>query len=362
MHDRPGDSPEARVSRAAEARASAIFAAVSEGLLLLDDGCVVVDANAAAAGMIAAAPDDLRGRPLGGIAANWTAADFAALRASGRWQGELALGADGGRTSAATTIVAVDPSGDAGWLAVLRDLRERREDERLQQEFASGIAHDLKNPLTAVRGQAQLMRRRIERGAPQDPERLLAGLAAIEDAAVRMTGMIDELSDAARLRAGQPLVLQRQSCDLAAIARRNVEEMQRYEDHHRVALVLDEPSIVGMWDAARLDRVVENLLSNAVKFSPDGGPVAVRVSREGDGDEAVAVLTVSDHGVGIPAVDLPHVFERFHRGRNVGGIRGSGIGLAGASAIVAAHGGVINAESREGKGSVFTVRLPVRGA
>ena len=106
-----------------------------------------------------------------------------------------------------------------------------------------------------------------------------------------------------------------------------------------------------------------NLLSNAIKYSPAGGEIVVSVAEEGAGERRRAVLSVVDHGVGIPAADLPHVFERFRRGENVTGrFGGSGVGLASVRQIVTEHGGQIDATSVEGQGSAFTVRLPLAAA
>ena len=107
--------------------------------------------------------------------------------------------------------------------------------------------------------------------------------------------------------------------------------------------------------------MLANLLSNAVKYSPAGGPITVRVFCEARGEGAgQAVVQVQDRGLGIPAADLPHIFERFHRAANVTGrIAGTGIGLATSRRIVEEHGGTLTAESTEGTGSTFTLRLPV---
>jgi signal transduction histidine kinase len=102
------------------------------------------------------------------------------------------------------------------------------------------------------------------------------------------------------------------------------------------------------------------MLDNAIKYSPAGGEVTVRAWREEDDDRAWAVVTIEDHGLGIPASDLPYVFDRFHRGGNVHRlIAGSGIGLTGAKQIVAQHGGAIAVQSVEGEGSTFSLRLPL---
>jgi signal transduction histidine kinase len=124
----------------------------------------------------------------------------------------------------------------------------------------------------------------------------------------------------------------------------------------RSSLEATGPELVGTWDRARLERVVENLLANALKFSPEGGRITLSLARE----DHHAVLRVRDQGLGIPPADLPHIFEWFRRGSNASGrIAGSGVGLPAARLIVAQHGGMIQAASTEGQGSTFTVVLPL---
>jgi signal transduction histidine kinase len=290
----------------------------------------------------------------------WARRELARLAASGEWRGELDLcRADGSAVPVDVVVTTVALPGETAYVAVVRDMSERRALERLQEEFVANVAHDLKNPLATIRGQAQLLRRRLARGEPPDPDRLLTGMAAIDAGAERMVAMIDDLVDVARLRGGQPLELRRQPVDLGELARRAIEEVDRSHERHPIRLVAPEEPVVGLWDGGRLERVVANLLSNAVKYSPEGGEVVVRVGREEDAGRVCAVLAVEDHGVGIPAADLPHIFDRYRRGRNVGGIVGSGIGLSGARTIVEQHGGTIAVRSTEGEGSTFTVRLPL---
>jgi signal transduction histidine kinase len=117
--------------------------------------------------------------------------------------------------------------------------------------------------------------------------------------------------------------------------------------------------LVGSWDASRIERVVDNLFSNAIKYSP-GGVVQVELRREESDAGPWAVLAISDEGVGIPAADLPHIFTRFARGSNVQGrVAGTGIGLAGVRLLTEQHNGTIQAESVEGEGSTFTLKLPL---
>ncbi|HLH26733.1 MAG TPA: hybrid sensor histidine kinase/response regulator [Chloroflexota bacterium] len=231
---------------------------------------------------------------------------------------------------------------------------------RARNEMLAAVVHDLRTPLTTIHGVTQLLTRRVAGGQLPAPDELERQLAQIARSTTRMTRLIDDLVDVAQLQAGHPLDLRRAPTDLVALARQAVAETQRTAERHTIRFASPEPAVVGTWDAARLERVVANLLGNAVKYSPGGGDVAVTVTREGTPPDAWAVLRVRDEGLGIPAEDLPRVFERFYRGTNVAGqIQGSGIGLAGARQIVEQHGGSIAVESQEGVGSTFTVRLPL---
>jgi signal transduction histidine kinase len=122
----------------------------------------------------------------------------------------------------------------------------------------------------------------------------------------------------------------------------------------------DEAALVGSWDPGRLERVVGNLVGNAVKYSPGGGDSDLTLRREERADGQWGTISVRDHGLDIPAADLPHVFERFFRAGNVvGRFDGTGLGLAGVRQVVEQHGGTITVESREGHGTAFTVHLPL---
>jgi signal transduction histidine kinase len=168
--------------------------------------------------------------------------------------------------------------------------------------------------------------------------------------------MIDDLVDTARLQMGDALPLDRRQVDTAVLARRVADAHQRTTERHRIVVDASLDAPAGFWDGARLERVLDNLVANAVKYSPAGGDVVVRVRREG----GAAVVSVIDHGLGIPSADIPRVFDRFHRGANVQGrISGTGIGLASVRQIVEQHGGTVAVESREGCGSTFTIRLPL---
>ncbi|MDF2760951.1 MAG: Two-component hybrid sensor and regulator [Thermomicrobiales bacterium] len=245
-------------------------------------------------------------------------------------------------------------------ICFILDLTEQKRGEEEWRAFIDATAHDLRNPLTAVLGQTQLLQRRLQRDREVDRDDAESRLAAIASSARRAAGLIDDLMDTARLQAGQPLELRQRSIDVIAIVRACAAEAQRVSPSHVVRLESETSSLPVRADGSRIERVVRNMLDNAIKYSPAGGDVVVRAWREDDDAENWAVVTIEDHGLGIPASDLPYVFERFRRGGNVQRhIAGSGIGLTGAQQIVAQHGGTIAVQSVEGEGSTFTLRLPL---
>ncbi|HEX5501898.1 MAG TPA: GAF domain-containing sensor histidine kinase [Thermomicrobiales bacterium] len=230
---------------------------------------------------------------------------------------------------------------------------------RARDEFLATLSHDLKSPLSTIKGYAQLLRMRAGRDeTPTATPGVADGAAKIEATANKMNALINELLDVARLEAGGALDLERAPTDLVALAAEAIAAQRPNAEDRLLELVAPEAALVGAWDPVRLERVLDNLLGNAIKYSRPGGAVVVRVARDGDR----AALTVRDDGVGIPAADLPRIFERFHRGRNVAGrVAGTGLGLPGARHIVEQHGGTIDVASREGLGTTVTVHLPLAG-
>lgn len=238
--------------------------------------------------------------------------------------------------------------------------REAQTAVRARDEFFSLVSHDLRGPLAGIKGNAQLLRRRIARKGSLTAESAQEVLARIDRAATGMAAQIDELLDVARMRLGRPLDLDRQPVDLVALARRAAEEQQAASGRHRIEVDASPNSLVGQWDGVRLERLLTNLVGNAVKYSPDGGTITVALREEETGGSAWAVLAVRDRGLGIPAADLESIFEPFQRAANAAAhAGGTGLGLTSARLIAEQHGGTITAQSIEGEGSTFTVRLPL---
>ncbi len=233
----------------------------------------------------------------------------------------------------------------------------------VRDEFIASVSHDLRSPLTTIRGAVQLALRQLLRQPTEaTPAHPVEALTSVEEAATRMDRMITSLLDLARLESGRPVALERQCVDFVALVRGLVSEHKQGAREHELVLEAAAPVLNGAWDPLRLERIVDNLLSNAIKYSPAGSIVRVTLASEFDADHGVtwARLDVEDEGIGIPAADLPRVFDRFHRGSTVGPTTpGIGIGLSSARRIAEQHGGTLAVTSQEGVGSRFTLRLPV---
>ena len=235
-----------------------------------------------------------------------------------------------------------------------------QEGRRVRDVFLGTVAHDLRNPLTTIKGRAQLLRHRAERAETPLPASFEDSLHAIEVTADQMVGQIEELLDVAQLQAGQSAPLRSRPTDLVDLIRGVLAAHEEDLAGHQLRLEAPPEPLVGRWDDVRIRRVVENLVSNAIKYSPDGGEIVLTVRPDREDGHAWAVFSVQDHGIGIPAADLPSIFASFFRGSNVDAETGGfGLGLAGARQIVVQHGGRIDVTSEVGVGTTFTVRLPL---
>jgi signal transduction histidine kinase len=228
---------------------------------------------------------------------------------------------------------------------------------KLRDEVLAGVSHDLAGPLARIRLYAELLQVEAATIEAADTATQMIGWSQrIIAATASMSSIIQELLDVARLQMGRSLELDCRQVDLVDLAKRCIAEQHQADRRLRF-----EPAcgpIPGWWDDARLSRVVSNLLDNAFKYSSPNQEVLLNVARD-DARPGWAVLSVRDNGVGIPAEDLPRVFEPFYRASNVvDRVPGSGIGLATARQIIEQHGGSLSIDSRLGEGTSATVSLP----
>ncbi len=220
-----------------------------------------------------------------------------------------------------------------------------------QRNFVSMTSHEFRTPLTIIDGHAQ---RLIKMSSRLDPADIRERGARIRSAVLRMTGIMDSLLTASRLLDGEgvfqptelePGELLQEACQVHREATRDANLRESYE--HGAATVHGDPKL--------LFHAFSNLISNGIKYSPAGSPVEVRTTAEA----GRFVLRITDRGIGIPARDRKRLFERYFRGANATGIAGTGVGLHLVQMVAALHQGDVSAESLEGVGSTFVVRLPL---
>ena len=244
-------------------------------------------------------------------------------------------------------------------LVVHQDVSALKEAERLKDEFLSIAAHELRTPLAVLRGFAQTLLVQTERGrGPQLADWQTEALQDIDVAVGRLDALTGDLLDVARLQAGR-FVLQLEQTDLVALTRRVVKERQLTTQRHFLSFQSVMEQIVVAVDRGRIEQVLSNLLSNAIKYNPEGGSISVTLGQEA-GTNAI-LLSVQDHGIGIPAREQVRLFGRFIRAENAlnQGIGGTGLGLYLCRELIEWHGGHIWFTSKEGAGSTFFISLPL---
>jgi PAS domain S-box-containing protein len=239
-----------------------------------------------------------------------------------------------------------------GGVIVLRDITEQRDLERLREDIFAMAWHDMRTPLTLVKGHAEILLRRLSSG-DRDATASKAAAESIVKHAGRLTELLTTLFDVHCLEAGL-LSLSPWPTDLAAITREITDEV-RPTALHTIKVSADKAA-EGEWDERRIRQVLMNLLSNALKYSPEGTTVTVSVTT----DEKSATVRVSDEGVGLDEAELGQVFRRGYRAASAGRVKGDGLGLYFAHGLVAKHGGRMWVESPgHGRGSTFSFTLPL---
>jgi signal transduction histidine kinase len=219
-------------------------------------------------------------------------------------------------------------------------------EDRIRRDLVADLAHELRTPVAILQAGHEALLDGVVQPSPEE-------LSSLRDEVLRLARMVDDLQTLAAADAAA-LHLVRQPCDLAGIAARASDSLARRFEASGIELKRQLDSVIVQADPRWLHQVVTNLLTNALKFTPAGGQVTVRTAAADDD----AVLSVADTGIGIPAGELPRIFDRFWRGQAATQASGSGIGLTVAAELARAHGGELTAASTEGEGTTMTLRLP----
>ena len=346
----------------------------------LPEGVVIAAAPDARLVLSNRAAEDLLGRPVAGeTLGEWVPA-FRLLTPDGKpfpvedlplaraLRGETVHGAevwterpDGRRLPllvSAAPIHAPDGAVDEA-VAVFHDIAAIKEAERAKDEWLSIASHELRTPITSIKGYTQFLERQVQR-ADGGPSRqtLTEALGTISRQVNRLVELVTDLLDVSRIQQGR-LVLRRRACELRDLVRAAAARAAEADPSAGTRLQLDLPDelLAGTWDPDRLDQVLTNLIGNALKYDPSGGAIIVRVRRAG----MEAVVEVQDRGIGVPADEIGKLFQPFARVGNVHrlGFSGIGLGLYISRDIVERHGGRIWAESEEGRGTTMGFALPL---
>ena len=242
--------------------------------------------------------------------------------------------------------------GKTDCLVVLQDVTEQRKTDRVRRDFISNISHELRTPITSMIALAET----LQDGAIEDSSVAKSFLEKMHIEMDKLSQMVQELGELSRIESGVA-PLQKAPIDLADVTERAVRRLGAQAERAGINLTIDLqqdlPEV--MADADRVEQVLVNLIHNAIKFTSPGGTVTVLARQEASD----LLISVADTGIGIPAADLPRIFERFYKVDKARSGGGTGLGLAISKHLVQAHGGEIWAESMEGKGAAFFFSLPI---
>lgn len=338
-----------------QVRLASVVASTDDAVIAADRRGQVTAWNGGAERLLGWTADEMLGRAIARLVPPELAADQALLLDRLLQHGEPQravetdrLHKDGRRVPVSLTVSPLrGADGIIGFSAIARDVSERRALERLRQEWTSVVAHDLRQPLHGIDLAAQMLAH-ARLGAREE-----AWAARIRREARQLAAMIDDLLDASRLEASR-LELHVAPTGVAAIVDDAISRVAEPAGRFVVAIPAD---LTVTADSSRATQIVGNLLSNAVKYGAPGAPITIAAVRDGD----AARLTVTNRGAGIPADEIPTVFDRFTRSRAArrGAIAGTGLGLYICKGLAEAHGGTIWVDSTPGETTTFHVTLPL---
>lgn len=338
---------------------AAVLQVMTDGVMMVDSMGRVQMINSAAGEMFDLSSEEVLGRTLAECLRHYQVVDlWQRCRDTGRQQ-TANMEISTNRLYLHGIATALDQSPIPGSiLLIFQNLTKQRFLETVRSDFISNISHELRTPLASLKALTET----LYEGALEDPPAAKRFLRRMEKEVDALTQMVSELLELSRIESGRvPMEMKLSSPD--AIVYPSVDRLQEQAERSGLFVEVDCPSNLPliMVDQGRLEQVLVNLLHNAIKFTLAEGTISVRAEIsdcDKQGEECV-LFSVSDTGVGIPADDLPRIFERFYKTDRARSSRGTGLGLAIARHTIEAHKGKIWAESREGYGSTFFFTIPL---
>lgn len=336
-------------------RLEAIFSSLTDGVIVVDQERAVIGINAAAQTFLGASLRWAIGKPFVAVVRD---VDLHRLLNDALDTGSPRTATiDHRQTGHIFDAIAqpLEREGERLGIVVVRDVTDLRRLESIRREFVANVSHELRTPLASIKALVET----LDAGAKDDPEVASSFFGQISREVDRLTVLVDELLDLARIESGR-IALKLEPAEPALLIATGIDRLRPQVERANLTMLNEVPSDLPsvLADRTRVEQVLVNLVHNAIKFTPPGG--TIRVSARVEDDQLA--ISVADTGVGISPAELPRVFERFYKQDKARRSDGTGLGLAIAKHIVQAHGGSIRVESEVGKGATFTFTLPLAGA
>ncbi len=334
-----------------------VLASMIEGVIALDMNECIISINQAAMNILGQPATNLKGRSIQELTRNSELYQFVSdsISSGKLTEGDIIFHSDAERIVHTQSIpLGTRAEKRMGTLLVLNDVTKLRQLENIRRDFVANVSHEIKTPLTAIKGFVET----LLRGRVDNPEEADRFLQIIDKHVDRLSAIVEDLLSLARIEQSggrQELHLERKR--LKNIMETAIQVIQAKADEKKITIRLECADDHFMKiDATLMDQALVNLIDNAVKYSPEGGSIRIAVETKGRD----VAISVTDNGPGIPQKHLPRLFERFYRvdkarSRKLGG---TGLGLAIVKHAVQSHGGQVGVESIVGKGTTFEIRLP----
>jgi two-component system phosphate regulon sensor histidine kinase PhoR len=341
-----------KVAMLAQERAflSGVLNTMADGVIITDENGLVLLTNPAALRILAFPGKEVQGRTFAQVTRERQLIELWDVCRQSSVEQTAMVEAGGRNAFLQAVITPLSEPAPPRFLVILQDLTRIRRLETIRRDFISNISHELRTPLASL----SLVVETLKDGAIDDPEAAQRFLSFIESELSTLTQMVEELLELSQIESGQ-VPFRLKVTPVAKLIKKPVKRLAPQAERANIAVEVNIPEDIPpvLADSRRIQQVVMNLLHNALKFTPEGGHVMLKAEVVGP----EVVIAVQDTGVGIPADDVPRIFERFYKADRARADEGVGLGLSIAKHIIQGHGGRIWVKSVEGRGSTFYFSL-----